>query len=237
MHQFVEAFEFIAKNGAIDGQPGLPSLSHLALETLKVGSIGVAISIVIAVPVGVWLGHVHRGSFVAINLGNIGRALPSLAVLAIGDAFLGLGLTVVEVALVILAVPPIITNAYLGVDGVDRDLVDAARGMGMSEGEILRRVELPLAVPLIFAGIRTAAVFVISTTTIASLAGFSGTLGDPIANETSYHFSGVLGAAICVAALALVVEGALTLLQRGLTPRGVRVERDVEIGMGAPAPG
>jgi osmoprotectant transport system permease protein len=158
-------------------------------------------------------------------------------VLAIGDAFLGLGLTVVEVALVILAVPPIITNAYLGVDGVDRDLVDAARGMGMSEGEILRRVELPLAVPLIFAGIRTAAVFVISTTTIASLAGFSGTLGDPIANETSYHFSGVLGAAICVAALALVVEGVLTLLQRGLTPRGVRVERDVEIGMGAPAPG
>jgi osmoprotectant transport system permease protein len=237
MHQFVEAFEFIAANGAIGGQPGLPSLSHLALETLKVGAIGVAISIVIAVPVGVWLGHVHRGSFVAINLGNIGRALPSLAVLAIGDAFLGLGLTVVEVALVILAVPPIITNAYLGVNGVDRDLVDAARGMGMSEWEILRRVELPLAVPLIFAGIRTAAVFVISTTTIASLAGFSGTLGDPIANETSYHFSGVLGAAICVAALALVVEGVLTLLQRGLTPRGVRVERDVEIGMGAPAPG
>jgi len=237
MHQFVEAFEFIAKNGAIDGQPGLPSLSHLALETLKVGAIGVAISLVIAVPVGVWLGHIHRGSFVAINLGNIGRALPSLAVLAIGDAFLGLGLMVVELALVILAVPPIITNAYLGVDGVDRDLVDAARGMGMSEGEILRRVELPLAVPLIFAGIRTAAVFVISTTTIASLAGFSGTLGDPIANETSYHFSGVLGAAICVAALALVVEGVLTLLQRGLTPRGVRVERDVEIGMGAPAPG
>jgi osmoprotectant transport system permease protein len=237
MHQFVEAFEFIGRNGAIDGQSGLPSLSHLALETLEVGAIGVAISIVIAVPVGVWLGHVHRGSFVAINLGNIGRALPSLAVLAIGDAFLGLGLTVVELALVILAVPPIITNAYLGVDGVDRDLVDAARGMGMSEGEILRRVELPLAVPLIFAGIRTAAVFVISTTTIASLAGFSGTLGDPIANETSYHFSGVLGAAICVAALALVVEGVLTLLQRGLTPRGVRVERDVEIGISAPAPG
>jgi osmoprotectant transport system permease protein len=237
MNQFVEAFEFIGRNGAIDGQTGLPSLSHLALETLKVGAIGVAISVAIAVPVGVWLGHLHRGSFVAINLGNIGRALPSLAVLAIGDAFLGLGLTVVELALVILAVPPIITNAYLGVDGVDRDLVDAARGMGMSEGEILRRVELPLAVPLIFAGIRTAAVFVISTTTIASLAGFSGTLGDPIANETSYHFSGVLGAAICVAALALVVEGVLTLLQQGLTPRGVRVERDVEIGMGAPAPG
>jgi osmoprotectant transport system permease protein len=226
LHAFVEAFEFIGRNGSVPGQPELPTLTHLALQTLKVGAIGIAISAAIAVPLGVWLGHVHRGSFFAINLGNVGRALPSIAVLAIGDAFLGLGLTVVEVALVVLAVPPIVTNAYLGVDGVDRDLVDAARGMGMSEGEIVRRVELPLAVPLIFAGLRTAAVFVISTTTIASLAGYSGSLGDPIANETSYHFSGVLGAAICVAALALAVEGVLSLVQRELTPRGVRIERE-----------
>ena len=223
MHEFVEAFRFIAHNGAIAGQPGLPTLTHLALETLKVSAIGVAISVLVAVPLGVWLGHLHRGSFAAINLGNIGRALPSLAVLAIGDAFLGLGLTVVEVALVVLAVPPIVTNAYLGVDGVDRDLVDAAGGMGMSGFQILRRVELPLSVGPLFTGIRTAAVFVVSTTTIASLAGFSGTLGDVIANETSYHFSGVLGAAICVAALALAVDGLLTLLQRALTPRGLRL--------------
>jgi osmoprotectant transport system permease protein len=225
MHEFVEAFKFIAHNGAVSGHASLPTLTSLALETLKVGAIGVAISVVIAVPLGIWLGHIHRGSFLAINIGNVGRALPSLAVLAIGDAFLGLGLTVVELALVILAVPPIITNSYLGVDGVDRDLVDAARGMGMSEGEILRRVELPLALPLIFAGIRTAAVFVIATTTISALAGFSGSLGDPIANETSYHFSGVLGAAICVAALALAVEGLLALVQLVLTPRGLRAVR------------
>jgi osmoprotectant transport system permease protein len=134
LHAFVEAFEFIGRNGSVPGQPELPTLTHLALQTLKVGAIGIAISAAIAVPLGVWLGHVHRGSFFAINLGNVGRALPSIAVLAIGDAFLGLGLTVVEVALVVLAVPPIVTNAYLGVDGVDRDLVDAARGMGMSEG-------------------------------------------------------------------------------------------------------
>ena len=222
MHEFVEAFRFIIHNGAVAGQPNLPSLAHLALETLKVGAIGVAISLVIAVPLGVWLGHLHRGSFIAINIGNIGRALPSLVVLAIGDAFLGLGLTVVELALVILAVPPIITNAYYAIDSVDPDLVDAARGMGMGEREVLTNVELPLAVPGVFAGIRTAAVFVISTTTIASLAGFSGSLGDIIANETSYHFSGVLGAAICVALLALAVEGALTLLQHALTPRGLR---------------
>jgi osmoprotectant transport system permease protein len=222
VHEFIEAFRFIAHNGAVSGYPGLPSLTHLALETLKVGAIGVAISVALAAPLGVWLGHMHRGSFLAINIGNLGRALPSLAVLAIGDAFLGLGLTVVELALVILAVPPIVTNAYIAVDGVDADVVDAARGMGMSGMEILRHVELPLAVPLLFAGIRTAAVFVISTTTIASLAGFSGSLGDVIANETSYHFSGVLGAAICVAALALAVDGVLTLLERALTPRALR---------------
>lgn len=223
MHEFVEAFRFIVHDGAVAGQPALPSLIHLTLETLKVSAIGIAIAIVIAVPLGVWLGHLHRGSFLAINLGNLGRALPSLAVLAIGDAFLGLGLPVVELALVILAVPPIVTNAYLAVDGVDDELVDAARGMGMSGADVLRRVELPLAVPLLFAGIRTASVFVVSTTTIASLAGFSGSLGDIIANETSYHFSGVLGAAICVALLALAVEGALALVQRGLTPAGLRI--------------
>lgn len=223
MNNFVDAFRFIAHNGAVSGQPGLPSLTHLALETLWVGAIGVGIALVISVPLGVWLGHIHKGSFLAINIGNLGRALPSLVVLAIGDAFLGLGLAVVEVALVILAVPPIVTNAYLAVDGVETDLVDAARGMGMNGWEVLTRVELPLAVPLMFAGIRTAAVFVVSTTTLAALVGFSGSLGDVIANETSYHFSGVLGAAICVATLALAVDGALAGVQRLVTPRGLRM--------------
>lgn len=236
MNNFVEAFKFIAHNGAVSGQPELPSLTHLAFETLWVGALGVAIALVLAVPLGVWLGHIHKGSFLAINVGNLGRALPSLVVLAIGDAFIGLGLTVVLLALVILAVPPMITNAYLAVDGVDGDLVDAARGMGMSDWEVLRRVELPLAVPLLFGGIRTAAVFVVSTTTLAALVGFSGSLGDVIANETSYHFAGVLGAAICVAALALLVDLLLAGVQRLATPRGLRLvertleERPVELG-------
>jgi osmoprotectant transport system permease protein len=223
VRSFADAFRFIAHNGAVPGQPALPSLAHLALETLKVGLIGLAIALAIAIPLGAWLGHLHRGSFLAINIGNIGRALPSLVVLAIGDAFLGLGLGVVELALVILAVPPVITNTYLAIDRVDPEIVDAARGMGMSGAGVLARVELPLAVPLMFAGIRTASVFVISTTTIASLAGFSGSLGDIIANETTYHFSGVLGAAICVAALTLAVDALLGLVQRTLTPRGVRL--------------
>jgi osmoprotectant transport system permease protein len=160
---------------------------------------------------------------VAINLGNVWRALPSLAVLAIGVAFLGVGLRNVELALIVLAVPPMITNAYVAIDGVDRDTVDAARGIGMTDWQILRRVELPMGIPLIFAGIRTAALFVVSTTTIASLAGFSGTLGDIINNEASYHLYGVIGAAISIAGLALIIELVLAGVQRAVTPRGLIV--------------
>jgi osmoprotectant transport system permease protein len=223
MNNFTEAFKFIGRNGQVPGAPPLPTLVHLTLETIKIAGIGIGIAVVIALPVGLWLGHIHRGSFVAINIGNIWRALPSLAVLAIGVAFLGLGLRNVELALVVLAVPPIITNAYVAIDGVDRDVVDAARGMGMTPWQILTRVELPLGIPLIFAGIRTAALFVVSTTTIAALTGYSGTLGDIINNETSYHLSGVLGAAICIAALALALEFVLASVQRLVTPRGLKL--------------
>jgi osmoprotectant transport system permease protein len=223
MNNFVEALKFIGRNGQIPGEPHLPTLVHLTLETLKIAGIGVAIALVIAIPIGVWLGHIHRGSFVAINVGNVWRALPSLAVLAIGVAFLGIGLGNVELALVVLAVPPIITNAYVAIEGVDPDVVDAARGMGLTGWEILRDVEFPLGIPLIFAGIRTAALFVVSTTTIAALTGYSGSLGDIINNETSYHLPGVLGAAICIAALALLVEFLLSMLQRALTPRGLKL--------------
>jgi osmoprotectant transport system permease protein len=223
MHDFIEAFKFIGRNGEIPGAPHLPTLVHLTLETLKIAAIGVGISILIALPIGLWLGHIHKGSFVAINLGNIWRSLPSLAVLAIGVAILGLGLGNVELALVVLAVPPIITNAYVAINGIDRDVVDAARGTGFTEWQILRQVELPLGIPLIFAGIRTAALFVVSTTTIAALTGYSGSLGDIINNEASYHLPGVLGAAICIAALALAVELVLAWVQRALTPKGLKM--------------
>ena len=225
MHNFTEAFKFIGRNGQIQGGPHVPTLVHLTLGTLKIAGIGVALALVIALPIGLWLGHIHRGSFLAINLGNLWRALPSLAVLAIGVAFLGLGLGNVELALIVLAVPPVITNAYVAIDEVDRDVVDAARGMGMSGWEILRKVEVPLGIPLIFAGIRTAALFVVSTTTIAALTGYGGSLGDIINNESSYHLSGVLGAAICIAALALLIELVLALVQRALTPRGLKLAK------------
>ena len=192
-------------------------------EHVQLSAAGLAISILIAVPLGVWLGHLHRGSFLAVNLANIGRALPTLVVIAVGIAFLGVGFANVVVALVVLAVPPILTNAYVAVDEVDPDAVEAARGMGMTPWQVLRQVEVPLALPLLFVGIRLAAVFVIATATIAAIAGGGG-LGEILVNQASYDIAGLVGAAMCVSALALVADAALGGLQRVLTPRGLRAE-------------
>ena len=200
---------------------------HLILEKtwqhLLLSGAALAIAIAIALPLGVWLGHLHRGSFLAVNVANLGRALPSLVLIAVGFVFLGVGFWSVALALVVLAVPPILTNAYVAVDGVQAEAVEAARGMGMTRRQIVFRVELPLAQPLIFAGIRTAAVFVVATATIAAVAGGGG-LGDIIVNQAGYGLEGVVGAAICVSVLALLADGALGLVQRALTPAGLRAE-------------
>ncbi|GAC1529707.1 MAG: glycine betaine/carnitine/choline/choline sulfate ABC transporter permease OpuCB [Thermoleophilaceae bacterium] len=219
MSDFTGAFRFIGDNADL--------LLRLTGKHLLVSGEAIGIALLIAIPLGVWLGHIHRGSFVAINIGNLFRSLPSLALLAIGIALIGIGVTNVIIALVVLAVPPMLTNAYVAIDGVEPDVVDAARGMGMREREIVMRVEMPLALPFIFAGIRTAALFVVATATITSLAGYSGTLGDIIANQASYRFTGVLGAAICVAVLALVVSGVFAGIQRLVTPRGLRAQSQV----------
>ena len=192
-------------------------------EHLLLSGAAMAIALVIALPLGLWLGHRHRGSFLAVNVANLGRALPSLALIAVGFVFLGVGFWSVALALVVLAIPPILTNAYVAVDSVQADAVEAARGMGMTDRQVITRVELPLALPLIFAGIRTATVFVVATATIAAVAGGGG-LGDIIVNQAGYGLEGVVGAAICVSVLALAADGSVGLLQRALTPAGLRVE-------------
>jgi len=228
MSTFVDALKFIPDN------------SHLILsktvEHLEYSGAAIAVSLLIAIPIGVWLGHIHRGSFLAINISNVGRALPSLAIIAIGIAILGLGFVNILIALVVLAAPPMLTNAYVAVDGVDPSAVDAARGMGMRPLEVLMRVELPLALPLIFAGIRTAAVYVIATATLAAVAGGGG-LGEIIVNQASYRPPGVVAASICVAALALVAELAFAGLQRLVTPRGLRTAPTVGPGARVLPPG
>jgi osmoprotectant transport system permease protein len=190
-------------------------------EHVLLSAAALGVSIAAAVPVGVALGHLHRGSFIAVNLANVGRALPTLVVIAVGLTFLGIGFTNQLIALVVLGVPPILTNAYVAVDEVEPDAVEAARGMGMTPLQVLRRVELPLALPLLFAGIRTSAVFIIATATIAAVAGGGG-LGEILVNQASYKVEGLVGAAICVSLLALAADAALGGVQRALTPRGLK---------------
>ena len=228
MNQFVEAIEFIfdPRESPAGGTQvgGLEQMWDLLWPHLKLSAVSMAIACAIAIPLGLWLGHRGRGGFLAINASNVGRAVPSLALIAFFVAYLGVGFTNLTVALVLLAVPPILTNAYTGVRQVDRDTVDSARGMGMTGTQIVRRVELPLALPLMFGGIRTSAVNVVATATIAPLAGVV-TLGDPIINVTTYGDEGRLAAAIVVALLAVATEVLLGAAQRAATPRGLRIER------------
>jgi osmoprotectant transport system permease protein len=213
MQSIIDAFKFIGDNPHF--------MLTKTLEHLALSGAAIAVALVVAIPLGVTLGHRHRGSFLAINVSNIGRALPSLAVISIGIGTLGIGFVNVMVALIILAVPPMLTNAYVAVDGVDPDAVEAARAAGMSPAQVLWKVEIPLAVSLMFAGIRTGAVYVVATATLAAIAGGGG-LGDVIVNQASYGTPGVIAGALAVTALAFMVEGLLAIVQRLLTPKALR---------------
>jgi osmoprotectant transport system permease protein len=213
LHTFVAAFRFIGDH------PGL--LLHKAVEQLALSGAALGIALAVALPLGIALGHLHRGSGVAIAASIVGRGLPSLVLIAAFLTILGIGFVNNMVALAVLGSGPILTNAYDSVDGVDRDTVEAARGMGMTRRQILGRVELPLAIPLLFAGIRIAAVTIVATAPIAAIAGGGG-LGDIIVNQASYRLQGVLGASFCVMALSALVFLALAGVQAALTPRGLR---------------
>jgi osmoprotectant transport system permease protein len=201
-------------------------LAQKGAEHIGIAALAIAISVAIALPVGVLLGHLHRGSLLAINVSNVLRALPSLALIAISLAFFGLSLIDIQIALVALALPPILTNAYTAVDQVEPEAVEAARGMGMTEREVLTKVELPLSWPLIFAGIRTGAVYVIATVPLAGIVGGGG-YGDIILNQPTYKLVGVIAATILTVALAFLVDWLLGLVQRALTPRGMKVPREL----------
>jgi osmoprotectant transport system permease protein len=213
MHDFVNAFPFFFDHLSLIGDK---TVAHLEVSFASIG-----VAILIAIPLGVWLGHLHRGSFFAINASNIGRALPSLAVISIGIGILGIGFINVLVALVILAGPVILTNAYVAVNQVDPDAVQAARAMGMRPWQVLWNVELPLALPLIFAGLRTATVYVVATATLATFAGGGG-LGDIIVNEPTYGAAGVIAGSLTITLLAFAIDGALAAVQFAVTPSPLR---------------
>jgi osmoprotectant transport system permease protein len=213
---FVDALRFVGDN------PGF--LATKALEQLELAGAALGIALLVALPLGILLGHFHRGSTLAIGASIVGRALPSLVLIGVFLTVLGIGFVNNMVALAVLATGPVLTNAYDAVDGVERDVVEAARGMGMSRAQILRSVELPLALPLVFTGIRVAAVTVVATAPIAAIAGGGG-LGDVIVNQASYRLAGVIGASLCVMALSAGVFALLLGIQRAVTPRGLRRTR------------
>jgi osmoprotectant transport system permease protein len=182
----------------------------------------VAVAALIALPVGIAIGHYGRGGILAINISNIGRAVPSFAVLVIAVELFGIGALPAFIALVALAIPPMVTNSYIGMREVDADVREAARGMGMRERALLLRVELPIALPLIMAGIRTSAVNVVATATLAALVAWGGLGRFIIDGYGLQDYPMLFAGAIMVAILSLIVEFSLAGVQRLTTPAGLR---------------
>lgn len=211
------------------GADGIPARlgEHVAIST-----VSVAIALVLALPVGLAIGHTGRGTTLAVNLANLGRALPSLAVIAIVlpitsalDPQLGFKVYPTLIAMVALAVPPIIVNAYAGVSGVDRDLIEAARGMGLTEPQILSRVEVPIALPVIAGGVRSAAVQVIATATLGAIFGYGGLGRYLVDGNDQQDYGKLLGGVVLVAGLAISTELVFAFLQHLLTSPGLRTAR------------
>ena len=203
---------------------GLGEVGRLTLTHLELSFAAVAIAVLVAMPIGLLLGHLGRAQFLAVSTSNIGRAVPAIALIAFFIAFFGVGFTNVCIALVLLAIPPILTNTYVGVRGVNPTTLDAARAMGLSGFQVVRGVELPLAMPTIWTGVRIALVSVVATATIAPYASVN-TLGLPIINAQIYGDAGQLGACIVVAVVTLALDGLFVVLENVVIPKGVRVTR------------
>jgi osmoprotectant transport system permease protein len=207
------------------GPQGIPArlLEHVALS-----GFAIVLAMAVAIPVGIWIGHTGRFASAGVNAANLGRALPSLAVIGLVlpitvmiDPQAGFKVYPTLVAMVVLAIPPILVNTQAGVAGVDRDLVEAARAMGMTEGQVVRRVELPLAVAPVLAGLRSASVQVIATATLGAVFGGGG-LGRFLAEGIPQQDDGkIFGGVVLVAALALSIEGAFVVLQRLIRSPGL----------------
>jgi osmoprotectant transport system permease protein len=226
MDALVAAIGWLTDPAHWSGPDGIPTR---LFEHLTISAAAVVVGCLVALPIGLWIGHTGRRAFIAINLANVGRAVPSYAVmalilpisLAISPQY-GLAVIPTFLAMTLLAIPPILVNTYAALREVDRDLIEAARGMGMREGQVLRGVEVPIGLPIIIGGIRTAAVQVVATATLGAVFGYGGLgryLIDGIARR---EFDRVFAGVILVAGLALATEFGLALLQRRLTSAGLR---------------
>jgi osmoprotectant transport system permease protein len=234
-----DVWSFLTDGAQWSGEEGIP---HLFLQHLQLTLVSVLVAALVAVPIGIFVGHVRRGGAVAINVANVGRALPAFALLILAAQIVGVGkpeglLRVVQsvpafCAMVALAIPPMVANSYVGVAGVEDDIRQAARGMGMSGRQVLTSVELPLAMPLVWAGIRTATVAVVATATLAAYVdsgGFGRYIVDGFktGNDPKVFVGGLL-----VALLAVGLETVLATLQRATTSPGLRPRRSEARPMG-----
>lgn len=201
-----------------------PGILVRIYEHMSMSLQAAGLAALLVLPIGMYVGHTRRFEFAAVSIGNLGRALPSFGILGITFALTiswpgNLGFWATFIALLLLAIPPILTNTYVGVKGVDADTIESARGMGMTEMQILRRIEIPLAAPLIVAGLRLATVQVVATATLGAVAAWGG-LGRYIVDGfASGNDVDLFGGAILVAALAIVTEMAFSLLERSVRPR------------------
>ena len=202
---------------------GRPGFTQLLITHVELSALALIIAILIAVPVALAVRNTPTGAAVAINVGNIGRAVPSLALLALALPFFGFGFTSALLALAALAVPPILINASTALREVNPGVIDAARGMGLSGSQILAGIQLPIAAPVIFAGIRTSAVQVVASATLATFIGGGG-LGDLIVEGFQRGDTAILLAgALSVAVLSIITEVGFAGIERALTPKGLKI--------------
>jgi osmoprotectant transport system permease protein len=200
-----------------------PDFPEKLREHIVLSLVALLVAIVIALPVALLIRNTRLGAAIAINIGNVGRAVPSLAILALALPLLGIGFRTALVALAALAIPPILINASTGLREVDKGIIDAARGMGLSGRQILSGIQLPIAAPVIFAGIRTSAVQTVASATLATFVGAGG-LGDLIVEGLQRSGPEILLAgATAVAILAIITEVLFGLLERAFTPKGLKI--------------
>lgn len=204
------------------GDDGIPTR---LLQHVQLSAEAVLLGAVIALPLGILLGHYGRFGNLAISLSNVGRAVPSFGILIIAFQIWSLGDVPIIIALTALAIPPIVTNSFVAMTEVDKDIKDAARGMGYRDLVQLMRVELPLAIPLVMAGIRTSAVQVVATATLAAYIGGGGLGRYIVDGYATQIYREVFAGAVLVALLALATEVSLSAVERLLTPRGIRLLR------------
>jgi osmoprotectant transport system permease protein len=222
-----DVFGFLTTAAKYAGPEGIV---HRTQEHLVLSFVALVVALVVALPIGLVLGHTGRGGPLAINISNLGRAVPSFAILVLMASIVGIGWKPAFVALVALGIPPVVTNTYTAIRSVDPEVRESAVGMGLTGRQVLTRVEIPMGLPLIMAGVRTSAVQVVATASLAALVGWGG-LGRFIIDGLAIRdFVKVFVGAVLVALLSLLVEIGLSLLQRAVVPTGLRGDRDADDG-------